>query len=104
MKDFSKIFLTVLAIFLFTGCSDKEMIGMEQVKVKIVDIIPPKRFYIVVETKESSNQKIYITKRCTVKDGLINSETTITKKTYRSKTGELSYTYEQFLPDSEYCR
>lgn len=90
---------------LFVGCTGSKEISREQIKVKIVDIVPPKYFKIIVDVPDSDkHENISISKRCSVKDNLKGSETVITKITYvDTKTGEYSYSYEKFLDKSAYC-
>lgn len=90
-------------ILFFTGCD--EFYKTEQIKVKIIEIDPPKHFRIVIKDKElDKTDSIHISKRCQVKEGLLNSETTVTRTTYiDAKTNKKSYTYSQFLPKETYC-
>ena len=90
----------ICSVFL-TGCN--QLYKTEQIKVKIIDIDPPKHFYIFVNV-DNKKEKIYISKRCNVKQNLIGSETTITKNTYKENDGAVSYSYSQFLPKEEYCK
>lgn len=88
---------------MFTGCED--FYKTEQVKVKIIDIDPPKHFRIIVYDKESKVQSsVSISKHCRVKDSLIGSETTVTRNTYiNSDTGKYSYNYSKYMDKSTYC-
>lgn len=90
---------------MLSGCGDIKEIQREQIKVKIVDINPPKYFKIIVQIPdENKTETLSISKRCSVKDNLKGSETTITKVTYINiKTGEYTYSYEKFLDKSAYC-
>ena len=53
------VFLLILVVLIFSGCN--EFYKTEQIKVKIVDIVPPKYFKIIVkdsETNEKPNEEI----------------------------------------------
>ena len=97
--------LPVLAAILLSGCGEIKETQREQIKVKIVDINEPKYFKIIVQIPDSKQKEtISVSKRCSVKDNLKGSETTITKITnINTKTGEYSYSYEKFLDKSAYC-
>lgn len=94
--------IIVLSLFI-SGCS--EFYKSEEVKVKIIDIKPPRHFYLIVYDRSTGRkQSVFISKRCHVKNNLIGSETTILKITYIDKgTGEKSYSYSNFLPKGTYC-
>ena len=104
MHNFKIILFFIISILL-SGCGEIKETQREQIKVKIVDINPPKYFKIIVDIPgENKTKTISISKRCSVKDNLKGSETIITKVTsINTKTGEYSYSYEKFLEKSAYC-
>lgn len=96
-----KLISFLIAILLFTGCDDFQK--SEVIKVKIVNIDPPKRFKIIVLTDEG-RKSISISKRCSVKNGLIGTYTLVKRNEYYNpETRKTSYTYSQYYDKSEYC-
>lgn len=102
MKIFNTLIFICFVLF-FTGCD--EFYKTEQIKVKIIEIDPPKHFRIVIkDTVLNETAKISISKRCQVKEGLLNSETIVSRTTYiDTETNKKSYSYSQFLPKETYC-
>ncbi len=99
----SNYLIILCFVILFSGCD--EFYKTEQIKVKIIEIDPPRYFRLIINDSElNETAKISISKRCTVKEGLINSETTVTRTTYiDAETNKKSYSYSQFLPKETYC-
>lgn len=99
MKIILKIIFISLISFYFTGCY--EFVETKQVRVKIVDIDPPKHFYIIVNV-DGKSEYIKISKRCDVKDDLIGKETIINKTTYKNNN-EYHYSYSAYFDKYAYC-
>lgn len=94
----------LLLILLFTGCNSYTLVSKEKIQVEIVDIDPPKHFYIYVQTPDGV-EKIHISKRCQVKDKLVGSKTEVYRLKYA--TGDINnpfyYDYDKIYGKYEYC-
>lgn len=99
-----KLSILLLFVILFSGCRESYLVKEEIIDVQIIDINPPKHFYIYVNIN-NQKEKIHISKHCNnMKKNLINSNTKIIKKTYEYKDNkEQYYIYNKYYDSKEYC-
>lgn len=99
-----KLLILLMFVLLFNGCRDSKLINEEIIDVKIVNIDPPKHFYLYVDINEKI-EKIHISKHCNnMRKDLINSITKIKIKTYQYEdNGEKYYIFYKYYDAKEYC-
>lgn len=99
-----KLLILLIFVLCFNGCRDSKLINEKIIDVKIIDIDPPKHFYLYVDIN-NKKEKIHISKHCNnMRKDLINSITKIKQKTYQYEdNSELYYIFDKYYDSKEYC-
>ena len=89
------LLLLALSLLMLSGCEVPKEVAVEDRFYEVVDINPPKRFYVTLrDLKTAEVFEVYVSKRCwTWRELKIGSTVTLERVTYEKPNGEQFYRY-----------
>lgn len=97
------ILLTVSLTFMaLVGCERPILLSSETREYQVIDINPPKHFYVkVLDVQNHDIHEIYVSKHCgNWKKVMKGSRWSLTRLTYRTSSGKRFYTFKN---KSDFC-
>ena len=89
------LLLLVSSLLMLSGCQIPDELAIEDRIFEVVEINPPKRYYVTLRDLKSGEVfEVYVSKRCsTWRELKIGSHVTLERITYEKPSGELYYRY-----------